>query len=416
MNKAVQLKPQPYILRNTIQHYAWGARGKEAYIPRLLGIEAKQNTPYAELWLGAHLKAPSTVILNDHQVHLNQLISDYPLEILGKRVSEKFANSFPFLFKVLSVAEVLSIQSHPNKKQAEYLHKKAPEHYPDTNHKPELAIALDSLTALVGFKCFSDIIVTLERYPEMMDFCGNTLKNKITKTKNYSSAEQRELLRTFVLTLVKHSVSRKEELMKAIFKLKKRLLNSEDPLTEKEALFLNLSDKYAGDVGLFFIFLLNLLHIKKGQGIFIDAGIPHAYIKGNIVECMANSDNVVRVGLTPKYKDAEALVGILSYHVNPVPILCGINVDGEIVYPTSASEFEVKRLEMKAGMIREETVRDGPEIVLITEGKVSVSWKFDLNSCKKTFQKGHSFLLPAFLKEYLIEALSPAEIFKVRVP
>jgi mannose-6-phosphate isomerase len=139
-------------MQNPIQNYDWGTRNKEAYIPQLLGIDAKPDTPYGELWLGAHPKAPSMVWVDGELTPLDQWISAHPIEVLGKAVARKFNGQLPFLLKVLSAGEALSIQAHPNKAQAKILHATDPLHYPDDNHKPEIAIALDSLTALVGIK------------------------------------------------------------------------------------------------------------------------------------------------------------------------------------------------------------------------------------------------------------------------
>ncbi|OQA94318.1 MAG: Mannose-6-phosphate isomerase [Chloroflexi bacterium ADurb.Bin222] len=143
---------RPFRLHNAIQPYPWGSRGAEAFIPRLLGIPAAPEQPYAELWIGAHPNAPSRVFLGDEPLSLATLIAREPVAMLGAAVAQRFDNQLPFLFKVLSAAEPLSIQAHPDKVQAERLHARDPQHYPDANHKPEVAIALDRLTALAGLK------------------------------------------------------------------------------------------------------------------------------------------------------------------------------------------------------------------------------------------------------------------------
>ena len=162
-------KIRPYILKNTIQHYTWGTKNNNAFIPRLLDLDIKNepDKPYAELWIGIHPKAPSLVEYNQDAIPLNQLISKYPKEILGSNCADKFDNQLPFLLKVLSAGEALSIQAHPNKGQAEMLHAKDQKNYPDKNHKPEIAIALDSLTALVGFRAYEEWVEVLHEYPEM---------------------------------------------------------------------------------------------------------------------------------------------------------------------------------------------------------------------------------------------------------
>ncbi len=154
---------RPFKLLNKIQHYDWGTTNDNAFIPHLLGFSAVRDLPYAELWIGAHPSAPSDIVLQGRQSPLNKVIHDFPLEILGEYVARRFDNRFPFLLKVLSAARALSIQTHPDKEQAGKLHAADPAHYPDDNHKPEIAIALDSLTAIAGFRPPKDIAGTLRR-------------------------------------------------------------------------------------------------------------------------------------------------------------------------------------------------------------------------------------------------------------
>ena len=404
--------PRPYLLINQIQPYAWGARGDDAFIPRLLGIGAEPDAPYAELWMGAHPNAPSHVIIDGAQVSLRQLLAQHPREILGQAVAERFSDQLPFLFKVLSTAESLSIQAHPTKEQARLLHARDPKHYPDDNHKPELAVALDSLTALMGFKPFSGILETLERYPELAEFVGREIAARAKGAEQADPQRQKALLRELYTTLVKRSVDQAEELVQATGRLAERLC-AEGSLREEERLFLDLRKKYSGaDVGLFTIFLLNLVHLAEGQGVFIDADIPHAYLKGNIIECMANSDNVVRAGLTPKFKDVETLVDILTYEMGPPPIIAGDAGAAEVVYPTPVPEFQVSRLRMRPGQERMGSTGGGPAVLLVTQGDVLIRWEGD----ETKLRHGQSVLIPALLEAFSLLAESPVELFKVMVP
>lgn len=417
MRTITTLKPRPYLLQNQVQHYAWGTKGENAFIPHLLDIKAEPNHPYAELWIGAHPKAPSKVVIDEGMIPLDQWIATHPREILGEAVAERFSCTLPFLFKVLSARESLSIQAHPNKAQAEDLHTRDPAHYPDDNHKPELAVALDSLTALMGFKPFPEILNALHRYPELANFVGQEICNKLNNVKNPSSLEQRELVRLMFSTLVRHSISYERELTQSIDELARRLRKSSHNLQEEEEIFLNLKKRYSGaDVGLFAIFLLNLIHLKQGQGIFTKAGVPHAYLKGNIVECMANSDNVVRVGLTPKYKDAETLINILDYEPCSVPILENNSNLEEIIYQTPVSEFQVSKFKMKPHTERREITGGKPEVLLVTKGKIHISWQTASENGTEVFRQGQSFFIPACLKEFKVQAKGAIELFKVEVP
>src|SRR6516162_10200615 len=171
------VRARPYLMHNQVQNYEWGTHDDEAYIAALLGITPEPGKPYAELWMGAHPKAPSSVLVDRKQIPLDQWIAAHPQELLGATVAARFGKRLPFLFKVLAAGEALSIQAHPNKVQAKVLRENDPEHYPDDNHKPEIAIAIDALTALMGIKPFDELANSLWRYPEIAGFVGTELSD-----------------------------------------------------------------------------------------------------------------------------------------------------------------------------------------------------------------------------------------------
>ena len=412
MTSIPSVHPRPYRMQNPIQPYAWGTHDGEAFIPRLLGIAPQPGAPYAELWMGAHPKAPSAVIVEGNSVPLDRWIAAHPTEVLGRAVAARFANRLPFLFKVLSAGEVLSIQAHPNKAQAEALHARDPENYPDDNHKPELAVALDSLTALMGIKPHAGIVEALERYPELAGFIGQAVCDELWQAGGATEAERWQAARRAFAALVERSVSAERELAQVIDALAARLSRTPGDLREEERLFLDLRAEYPGaDVGLPAILLLNLVHLTEGQGMFIAAGMPHAYVRGNIIECMANSDNVVRVGLTPKFKDAQALVEILNREPQPIAILSGGDA-AEIVYHTPAREFQVSRWRMRPGEERSGASGGRLEILLVTQGEARLRWGDET----ETFRQGESILIPALLDEFIVRAESPVELFRAEVP
>ena len=410
MHSNEDCKAQPYLLHNQIQHYAWGSRGATSFIPQLLGIAHDADTPYAELWMGAHPKASSVVHRGSTTATLKDWVQQQPHAILGTRVAAAFDGQWPFLFKILSIAAPLSIQAHPNRSQAQALHARDPEHYPDANHKPEIAIALDSLTALVGFKEFAGIVTTLHTYPEIAAFIGSqaTVRQATTMT----PSTQREAVRHIYTTLMRRAIADTNDLTHAIDQLASRLAQASTH-TGHERLFLTARQTYKGaDVGLFALFFLNLVHLKRGQGIFLAPGIPHAYVKGNIVECMANSDNVVRVGLTPKFKDVDTLVDILTYELGAPPILEPLPATHVVNYPAPVPEFSVRRLRLSTGMRQTHKRPETPAIWLITEGTIQLDWGTE----SATFKRGQSVLLPAILREVTVTALQDAEVFLAGVP
>jgi mannose-6-phosphate isomerase len=413
MSEQMHIEPRPYRLENQIQHYAWGTRDEGAYIAHLLGIEPEPGVPYAELWMGAHPSAPSCVQVGERTVLLRRLIECCPVEVLGAEVSGAFGHTLPFLFKVLSAAESLSIQAHPDATQAAALHARDPEHYPDPNHKPELAIAISSLTALMGLRSFGGILASLARYPELAQFLGDELCAQLQENEAAGQQVQRRLVRELFAALVTGSVTRAPALEAQLDALARRLEGARGALEEEEALFLELRDKYAGaDAGLFAIFLLNLVHMQAGQGVYIGPGVPHAYLEGDIVECMANSDNVVRVGLTPKYRDAETLIEILDDRLGPVPVLQAPAEAQEVVYRTPAREFQVSRWQLAPGEARPAALAARPEILLVLEGEVRAGWA----DGEETFRRGASMLLPACLPGVEVEAIAPATVFRAEVP
>ena len=410
------VEARPYLLQNSIQHYAWGTRGNQAFIPNLLGFDPEPGLPYAELWIGAHPKAPSHVVIGETAVPLDQWINAYPVQILGSKSANKFSNKLPFLFKVLSAREPLSIQVHPNKAQANALYSHDPIHYPDANHKPELAIALDSLTALMGIKSFAELQEALKRYPEIANFIGKRVCTKVLNPATLDPQRQQILIQTLFSTLIRNSIDYEKELVRAIAHLAERLGKSSS-LEEIEILFLSLRAESRGpDVGLFVMFLLNLVHLKEGQGLYTDAGTPHAYIKGNIVECMANSDNVVRVGLTDKFTDPENLINVIDYSPAPLSVL-GNNLDlEEKVYHTPAAEFCVSRLNLSSAAERQETTENGPKLFLVTKGTVAVRWNSSSEDGRLILQQGQSVLIPACLREFRLSTEASVELFRVEVP
>jgi len=418
MSERTQTTARPYRLHNQIQNYAWGTRDNDAFIPHLLQFDPEPGVPYAELWIGTHPKAPSQVELPDGSMMLlHDWIAQEPRAALGKAVNARFGG-LPFLFKVLSAGQSLSIQAHPNKAQAEMLHEQDPAHYPDDNHKPEIAIALDHLTALMGFKPFDQLVGTLSRYPEIADFVGRETVNRIVATTAPFDVIAGTLTRELFAELMQHAIEDPPALGAAVDAVAQRLTGAYDHPSEAETLFLELWDRYGNqDVGLFALFLLNIVHLKSGEALFTEAGVPHAYLKGNIVECMASSDNVVRVGLTPKFRDAAALIKIVDttpripkiLDGNPTTLSSGVTTAS---YSVPAPEFEMARLVLPAGADFEETKGDRPAIALVIRGSIDLLW----DGQQDTYTRGTSAFLPACLDSYTVRATKDAEVMIANVP
>jgi len=403
---------KPYILKNCIQHYQWGTRGEKAFIPVFLNIPAEQGIPYAELWMGAHAKAPSIVLEEHDEIPLNQMIEQYPLEMLGEAAVQKFSGKLPYLFKILSIGDPLSIQAHPSKPQAEILHEQDPVNYPDDNHKPEIAVALDSLTALCGFRPLDEIKEVFKKYSVLEKLLDNRSElNDLMSIDKGDEQLKRQGLKQFFTNLLNKAETENECFQSVVDSLEKKLAGL-DKVSERERLFLECSKKYPHDVGLLSIFLLNLVHLKSGEGLFMGPGIPHAYLSGNIVECMANSDNVIRAGLTPKFQDVRRLTEVLTYESGLVNIISKSTAD-TIDYCTPAQEFELSRLVLEAGKKFRPVRKSGPEILLVFNGVVKLSWESGKTGI---FRQGKILFIPSALQNLDLESEEKTIIYRVRIP
>ena len=289
-----------------MQCYAWGKIGQDSQVAKYAPHASKDfvlspDTPYAELWMGTHPNGPSKL------THQDMLLADYIKEnpeVLGDKTRETFGVELPFLFKVLSVNKALSIQAHPSKDHAAQLHAQFPSIYKDPNHKPEIAIALTAFEGLCGFRPLQEIQAFFEKVPELK-LVSKNCDNLLAATEaNY----QKELKDCFESLMLCDKNGIKDNLESLKCQIQGMDLGSD--VTE---LFLRLCSQYPGDVGCFVIFFLNHLKLSPGESMYLGPNVPHAYLSGDCVEVMANSDNVVRAGLTPKLIDTPTLVSMLDY-------------------------------------------------------------------------------------------------------
>lgn len=359
-----------YRLLPRLQHYDWGGF---RFLPELLGQPSPADRPCAELWMGEHPGAPAAILLNGQEVPLPELIAADPERWLGRSVSQRFEGRLPFLFKILDVRKMLSIQAHPTIEKARQSFRRENEQgiplsaahrvYKDPNHKPEVMAALSDFWLLHGFKSPQDIEKELERVPEFRPLAEHIHRRD-------TAALYRHLM-----------LMPQNEVDALLLPLRARL----EPLFLAGQLPKSSPDYWAAlafrdfelpgghcDRGIFSIYLLHLVHIPQGQGIFQAAGVPHAYLEGQNVELMANSDNVFRGGLTPKYIAVEELLDNLVFEPTPPLLLKGRAVnDVESVFLTPAPDFELSRLELPGGREYSFKAGAGPEILVVLQGEVS---------------------------------------------
>ncbi|MFC5705155.1 mannose-6-phosphate isomerase, class I [Aeromonas eucrenophila] len=287
-------------MHNPIQGYDWGSHDA---LTRLFGIPNPDGKPQAELWMGAHPNGCSEVSAAGSSQTLSTLIDAAPAAVLGEATLARFG-SLPFLFKVLCAEKALSIQVHPSKAQAEVGFAKEEaagiplkagnRNYKDPNHKPELVFALTPYQAMNGFRAIPAILALFVRVnlPALSEL-----------TAALAAARNEAGLQHFFHQLLVLEGTRKDEALAGL--LAYAAAHQDE---ETFALITGLAAQYPGDVGLFSPLLLNVVTLQPGQAMFLDACTPHAYVRGTGLEIMANSDNVLRAGLTPKYIDVAELL------------------------------------------------------------------------------------------------------------
>jgi mannose-6-phosphate isomerase len=344
-------------LDNTIRPYAWGST---TAIPRLLGVEPT-GEPQAEMWMGAHPGAPSRT----ERGTLVEVIEAAPERELGEKAVTRFGPRLPFLLKILAAGAPLSLQVHPNLEQAKEGYDDEERrgipvdaghrNYKDANHKPELICALTEFDGLCGFRAPADAarllagldVDSLKPYVDLLHA-------------RPEDAALREVL-TAILTADPDEMSRT---VTAAATACARLGGDYAP-------YADIAHHYPGDPGVIAAMLLNHVRLQPGEALFLGAGIPHAYLSGLGVEIMANSDNVLRCGLTPKHVDVPELLRIVRFEAaDPGVLRPEASPDGEEVYETPIDEFRLSRYVLPEGTAGHDLTRATPQILLCTAGSV----------------------------------------------
>ncbi|KAG0461566.1 hypothetical protein HPP92_021499 [Vanilla planifolia] len=391
---------RPLRLRCLVRNYEWGRFGEESLVGRLFarnsGEELNSGMPYAELWMGTHESGPSFVEFGVLQepVTLKKWVEENPT-VLGEKVVERWGKDIPFLFKVLSVRKALSIQAHPDKELAKLLHEARPELYKDANHKPEMAIALSDFKALCGFVSVKELKDVLANVPEIVELVGTENACVFMNIEEQDGHEEVRAAQTALKSIFTSLVTAsKEAVSKVVKKLGDRLIMEQKvrTLTEKEELVLLLEKQYPADVGVISVFFFNYVHLRPGEALYIGANEPHAYVFGECIECMATSDNVVRAGLTPKYRDVGTLCSMLTYKQGCPEILPGEPLSPFITrYRPTFDEFEVERYLLPSGEFLVLSEIPGPCIVIVLSGE---GW-LQMGSLNEDVSVGNIFFVPA---------------------
>jgi len=390
--------PALLVLDNPIQHYAWGSR---TALAELLGRPSPSEHPEAELWIGAHPRAPSRIVAPEGLGSLEEAIENDPVSLLGSEVCERFGNELPFLLKVLAAAEPLSIQAHPDHEQARrgWARQNAEgipidaghRSYRDQNHKPELVCALTPFTALKGFRAAGDIAGHLE------PIAGVELEREVARLGRERTPAALRALFTRIMTL--EDEERQAVLSRALQESARR--GAED---EAWAWVERLHAKYPGDVGTLSPVYLNLLTLAPEEAVFLPAGELHAYLEGTAIEIMANSDNVLRGGLTPKNVDLPELLAILTFDTREPQILHG-EAEGpnQKVFRAGVDEFELSLVHVEEGSGFHPEPGRGVEVLLALEGACTVRTDGgDGDASERGLERGQAVFVPASVRSYTV--------------
>ncbi|MDU0478864.1 mannose-6-phosphate isomerase, class I [Staphylococcus chromogenes] len=395
------------LLTGSLRHYSWGSR---ELIAQLRGEDVPSERPEAELWFGAH-PAGSALVGDARLVDLIEADLDGQL---GAQVRQKFGDRLPFLLKLLAAGEPLSLQAHPSLAQAQegFARENAEgiplsadhRNYKDDNHKPELIVALTEFEAMAGFRPLADTVALLEKLacPEMDRYLAMIQPD---------AANEENDLRALFTTWITIPATVRTSLISALIDATERALNTATLTdSERDALhnIVQLHERYPFDVGILGALLLNKFTLQPGEALYLDAGQLHAYIKGLGVEIMANSDNVLRGGLTPKHVDVPELVRVLTFNSLGSPQVTPLNDGPWLRYPTPIDEFS-----LATAHINEPVHLDspGPAIVLNVAGTVEAT----CDGKTVTLHPGMALWIAARDGEVTLTSKNSAQVFLAEV-
>lgn len=343
--------------------------------------------------MGTHPSLPSKDLSTGRS--LLDLVGDNQA-LMTPEITKKYDKRLPFLFKVLSIAKALSIQAHPNKKLAEQLHAKDAKNYPDDNHKPEMTIAITPFEGLCGFRPLQEIAHFLQTIPPLRELVGDAKAKDLEKTAadpNADIVSSKSVLRAAFTSLMKQSSDAVKARSKDLLSLASEQKITPGPAVNTTAelgeLVQRCNAQFPADIGLFVLFFLNFVKLAPGQAMYLKADDIHAYISGDVIECMASSDNVIRAGFTPKFQDINTLTEILTYDHEPPEkqLLEPVNYpyvtlnstaysSGSecLLYDPPIEEFSVVRTVLeKPGAKATFEGLAGPSIVICTSGNGMIS-------------------------------------------
>jgi mannose-6-phosphate isomerase len=358
-------------MANPVRDYDWGSTTQLA---RLQG-RTPTGYPEAELWIGAHPADPSSLIGLDGALQpLDRLLERHPQTLLGADVLTRHGARLPYLLKVLAIAKPLSLQVHPDPERSQRKFNEESGTYVDPFAKPELLYALRLVDAMSGFRDCAEAEELLRQLdcPSL-----SPLVDVLTST-----APPQSRLEDAFARLVTWPDAGRAALVDDVAEHSHRLLRSGDDITSlapshRRTLtwVSRLAVLYPKDPLVAAPFLLDVVQLSPGETLFIPAGTPHAYLAGFGVEIMANSDNVLRAGLTHKEIAVDELLEVIDGGTRPVRDVPEVQLGpSEVAWRPPVEEFQLSRLRLTGSTpIACYPRLRGPQVVLCTAGTVGVA-------------------------------------------
>jgi len=392
-----------YKLQGKHRHYDWGGT---QFIPKLMGVENPNSEPYAEYWMGAHPAAIAEIKTEHGFVSLDKMLADEGAMLLGEKTLANFG-TLPYLYKVLDVSNMLSIQAHPNKQNAILGFEKeeaagidlnaAVRNYKDKNHKPEVMVALSDFWLLHGFLAPELLEARLKEIihfnPLQAHFKGGDYEGLYCFFMQLSSEDADFILKRLI--------------QDAADSVKSGSVDKSHPHWWANKYYDGQIPEKNIDKGIFSIYILNIVQVAKYEGVFQGAGLLHAYLEGQNIELMANSDNVLRGGLTTKHVDVQELIQQVKFIPTYPNILKGEALNEyETTYPCPVPDFGLTKITLVKG--KSYTINSSAlEMVLLTQGEIQLD--------KLLLKAGEVAMLPTG-QSVVLSANSDSVLFKAFVP
>ncbi len=358
-----------YKLQGIHRHYEWGGK---SFLPQLMQVDNTLGKPFAEYWMGAHPSAPAIAASANGPIALDQMIQENKVQLLGARTADKFG-SLPYLFKILDVEKMLSIQVHPSKANAVIGYEKeqlagisidaAHRNYKDQNHKPEVMVALSDFWLLHGFMPAIALKERLENLPPLQALLPIFGKEDYAGLYSYFMRLNQEAADAILKPLLKLAV---EEVAAG-------KVDKSHPHWWANKYYGGIVPNANIDKGILSIYILNIVYVPKYQGVFQGAGLLHAYLEGQNIELMANSDNVLRGGLTPKHIDIEELIQHIQFEPTYPNILKGDKINSfETQFPCPVPDFGLTKIALSVGETYTNKT-DSFEMFLVMQGAAIIN-------------------------------------------